>query len=146
MPSKKEKITRFQVDQVGDAEEVDTRSLADEKDTFHFSHYYKSFRHYLTRDALPNEYNYRSLRSVRRDSERVSGQSSNDQQVVEVNIKDRDVECSSKPKSGRLIKLGWINGVYVRRYLALNGFNSILFRCHVFLIYGELCCFLDLPG
>ena len=121
MPSKKEKITRFQVDQVGDAE-VETHSLADEKDTIHFSQYYKSFRHYLTRDALPNEYNYRSLRSVRRDSERVSGQSSNEQQTIEVNNKDKDVEGSSKPKSGKIIKLGWINGVYVRKFLIMSGF------------------------
>ena len=73
--SKKAKSARFQVAQVGDE---DKRKRAVEEDTedpqmthqgsHQFTQYAKSFRHYLTRDVLPSESNYRNLLSFNRHS------------------------------------------------------------------------------
>ena len=73
--SKKAKSARFQVAQVGDE---DKKKRAVEEDTedqqmthqgsHQFTQYAKSFRHYLTRDVLPSESNYRNLLSFNRHS------------------------------------------------------------------------------
>ena len=82
--TKKVKSARFQVAQVGDKskkdkEEDDTMgpdenglthqgSMRSGGDTVQFTQYAKSFRHYLTRDALPAESNYRNLLSFGKSS------------------------------------------------------------------------------
>ena len=81
-PTKKVKSARFQVAQVGDKskKEEDDNVGPDENgwthqgsmrsggDTVQFTQYAKSFRHYLTRDALPAESNYRNLLSFGKSS------------------------------------------------------------------------------
>ena len=80
-PSKKVKSARFQAAQVDKSkpEEDDTMgpdenglthqgSMKSHGDTVQFTQYAKSFRHYLTRDALPAESNYRNLLSFGKSS------------------------------------------------------------------------------
>ena len=71
MPIKKGKTARFQVDQVGDTEEVvveDDHMLTTKSDAVHFTQYHKYLRHYLMREVLPLENNYRNLLSIGRNS------------------------------------------------------------------------------
>ena len=73
--SKKAKSARFQVAQVGD-EDKKKRALDEDTEdqqmthqgSHQFTQYAKSFRHYLTRDVLPSESNYRNLLSFNRHS------------------------------------------------------------------------------
>ena len=83
-PTKKVKSARFQVAQVGDKGKKDKEedetvgpdenglthqgSMRSGGDTVQFTQYAKSFRHYLTRDALPAESNYRNLLSFGKSS------------------------------------------------------------------------------
>ena len=79
--NKKAKSARFQVAQVGDekrkgaAGEDEADRLAEESNglthqgSHQFTQYAKSFRHYLTRDVLPSEHNYRNLLSFSRNSQ-----------------------------------------------------------------------------
>ena len=73
--SKKAKSARFQVAQVGDEDKKKRGVEEDMEDnqmthqgSHQFTQYAKSFRHYLTRDVLPSESNYRNLLSFNRHS------------------------------------------------------------------------------
>ena len=73
--SKKVKSARFQVVAAGDekkGEELEDATNMTHQMTHQGSHqftqYAKSFRHYLTRDVLPSESNYRNLLSFSRTS------------------------------------------------------------------------------
>ena len=102
-PTKKVvKSARFQVAQVGDKSKKgeDDNVTADENgwthqgsmrsgDTVQFTQYAKSFRHYLTRDALPAESNYRNLLSFGRNS--VKGQRPTLEQLREEDLKQNGV-------------------------------------------------------
>ena len=122
MPIKKGKTARFQVDQVGDTEEVvveDDHMLTTKSDAVHFTQYRKSLRHYLTREVLPLENNYRNLLSFGRNNIRGKLRPTMEE------LRDEDVkrpdqtsqEDAENPgpteKKGNIVKLGWINGVYV---------------------------------
>ena len=79
--NKKAKSARFQVAQVGDekkkggAGDDEADKAAEESSglthqgSHQFTQYAKSFRHYLTRDVLPSEHNYRNLLSFSRNSQ-----------------------------------------------------------------------------
>ena len=77
--NKKLKSARFQVAQVGDekkkaGEDEGDKLTEDNNGLTHqgshqFTQYAKSFRHYLTRDVLPSEHNYRNLLSFSRNSQ-----------------------------------------------------------------------------
>eukprot|EP00092_Neocalanus_flemingeri_P012452 GFUD01013425.1.p1 GENE.GFUD01013425.1~~GFUD01013425.1.p1 ORF type:complete len:1079 (+),score=254.39 GFUD01013425.1:143-3379(+) len=138
-PTKKVKSARFQVAQVGDKNKKgeDDNVVADENgwthqgsmrsggDTVQFTQYAKSFRHYLTREALPAESNYRNLLSFGRNS--VKGQRPTLEQLREEEIKQSGkAEKSSEEdlenqKKGKVIKFGWIEGVYMRCLLNIWG-------------------------
>jgi len=142
-PSKKVKSARFQVATVdhGEEEENDpsTPLTADENglthqgsqrshgvggDTVQFTQYAKSLRYYLTREALPNENNYRNLLSFGKNS--VKGQRPTLEELREEEgpaklakqEADGDVESQQK---GKVIKFGWIEGVYMRCLLNIWG-------------------------
>jgi len=138
-PTKKIKSARFQVAQVGDKNKKgeDDNVTADENgwthqgsmrsggDTVQFTQYAKSFRHYLTREALPAESNYRNLLSFGRNS--VKGQRPTLEQLREEEIKQNGKSEKSKEedlenqKKGKVIKFGWIEGVYMRCLLNIWG-------------------------
>ena len=78
--NKRLKSARFQVAQVGDEKKKAAGDDEGEKITeennglthqgsHQFTQYAKSFRHYLTRDVLPSESNYRNLLSFSRSSQ-----------------------------------------------------------------------------
>ena len=79
--NKKLKSARFQVAQVGDekkkagAGDDEGEKLTEDNNglthqgSHQFTQYAKSFRHYLTRDVLPSEHNYRNLLSFSRSSQ-----------------------------------------------------------------------------
>ena len=77
--NKKAKSARFQVAQVGDEKKKggddEPDKLTEENNglthqgSHQFTQYAKSFRHYLTRDVLPSEHNYRNLLSFSRNSQ-----------------------------------------------------------------------------
>lgn len=137
-PTKKAKSARFQVAQVGDKskkEEDETvgpdengwthqGSMRSGGDTVQFTQYAKSFRHYLTRDALPAESNYRNLLSFGKNSVK---QRPTLEQLREEEIKQNGKTEKSKEedpenqKKGKVIKFGWIEGVYMRCLLNIWG-------------------------
>jgi len=138
-PTKKVvKSARFQVAQVGDKSKKgeDDNVTADENgwthqgsmrsgDTVQFTQYAKSFRHYLTRDALPAESNYRNLLSFGRNS--VKGQRPTLEQLREEDLKQNgksdqvQEEDLENQKKGKVIKFGWFEGVYMRCLLNIWG-------------------------
>ena len=74
--NKKAKSARFQVAQVGQGQGEDETDKTTEDNnvlthqgSHQFTQYAKSFRHYLTRDVLPSEHNYRNLLSFSRNSQ-----------------------------------------------------------------------------
>ena len=81
--NKKAKSARFQVAQVGDEKKKGGGAGGDDEPdklteetnglthqgSHQFTQYAKSFRHYLTRDVLPSEHNYRNLLSFSRNSQ-----------------------------------------------------------------------------
>ena len=73
--NKKLKSARFQVTQAGEKKgEDEGDKLTEDSGLTHqgshqFTQYAKSFRHYLTRDVLPSEQNYRNLLSFSRSSQ-----------------------------------------------------------------------------
>ena len=110
-PTKKVvKSARFQVAQVGDKskKEEDDNVGPDENgwthqgsmrsggDTVQFTQYAKSFRHYLTRDALPAESNYRNLLSFGKSSVK---QRPTLEQLREEEIKQNGVSVDKMVKS-----------------------------------------------
>jgi len=139
--SKKVKAARFQVATVGQGgkEESDEAVTSDENgwthqgstrsnnpDTVQFTQYAKSLRYYLTREALPNENNYRNLLSFGRNSvkgqrptlEELREEEANNNPKLKKDGADGDVEGQKK---GKVIKFGWIEGVYMRCLLNIWG-------------------------
>jgi len=132
-PSKKvPKAARFQVAQVDKDEEEEEGHHQDENghthpahDTVQFTQYAKSLRNYLTREALPAESNYRNLLSFGRNSlkaqrptvEELRGKEDGDKTVKKAG--EEDVEAGQK--KGKVIKFGWIEGVYMRCLLNIWG-------------------------
>ncbi|KAF2345791.1 Amino acid permease/ SLC12A domain, partial [Trinorchestia longiramus] len=86
--------------------------------------YQKSLRHYLTREALPSEANYRDLSSIHQDPGRPTLDDLHDSTYKPPQKTDdtpiADVEAPSKPK-GKVIKFGWIQGVLMRCMLNIWG-------------------------
>jgi len=140
-PTKKVKAARFQVASVGQGskdEETDDGLSADENgwthqgsqggqhgDSVQFTQYAKSLRYYLTREALPSENNYRNLLSFGRNS--VKGQRPTLEELREQEEKQPakkeeadEVDLESQ-KKGKVIKFGWIEGVYMRCLLNIWG-------------------------
>eukprot|EP00092_Neocalanus_flemingeri_P022059 GFUD01023924.1.p1 GENE.GFUD01023924.1~~GFUD01023924.1.p1 ORF type:complete len:678 (+),score=148.39 GFUD01023924.1:220-2253(+) len=130
MPAKKGKTARFQVDQVGDKEDEDVpdaNSGTIKGDTVHITQNGKSLRHYLTREVLPTENYYRNLTSLGRHSFRGKLRPTMEQlREEEVKMlsgspaKDSENPCQ-KVESGNIVKLGWINGVYMPCLLNIWG-------------------------
>ncbi|XP_018012761.2 LOW QUALITY PROTEIN: solute carrier family 12 member 2-like, partial [Hyalella azteca] len=88
--------------------------------------YQKSLRHYLTREALPKESNYRNLESIVDGSERQRPtldelhDSTYHGHYGDVGSPSDDPEAPDKQKSGR-IKFGWLEGVLMRCLLNIWG-------------------------
>ena len=115
MPTKKGKTARFQVDQVGDTEEVvveDDHMLTTKSDAVHFTRYHKYLRHYLMREVLPQENNYRNLLSIGRNSIRGKLRPTIEElREEDVKTTQEDAENPAPTrKKGNIVKLGWING------------------------------------
>ena len=126
MLAKKGKSARFQVDQVGDKEEdmvLDENMMTTKSDTVHFTQYHKSLQHYLTREVLPLENNYRNLLSFGNGRQSFRGKlrptmeelrDDDDKRLYNVPAEDAENPGGQK-KKGKVVKLGWINGVYVSK-------------------------------
>merc|ERR1719264_14206 len=137
----KVKAARFQVASVGagDAGEGEATGAGNEEngwthqgsqrshgagDTVQFTQYAKSLRYYLTREALPAESNYRNLLSFGRSSgkarptlEELREEEGGLKKLTEESL-EGDLE---KQKKGKVIKFGWIEGVYMRCLLNIWG-------------------------
>jgi len=137
----KVKAARFQVASVGagDAGEGEAAGAGNEEngwthqgsqrshgagDTVQFTQYAKSLRYYLTREALPAESNYRNLLSFGRSSgkarptlEELREEEGGLKKLTE-ELPETDLE---KQKKGKVIKFGWIEGVYMRCLLNIWG-------------------------
>merc|ERR1719264_609070 len=137
----KVKAARFQVASVGagDAGEGEAAGGGNEEngwthqgsqrshgagDTVQFTQYAKSLRYYLTREALPAESNYRNLLSFGRSSgkarptlEELREEEGGLKKLTEESP-EGDLE---KQKKGKVIKFGWIEGVYMRCLLNIWG-------------------------
>jgi len=129
MSTKKVKCARFQVDQVSDYEEDiimnDEYVLTTKSESNPCTLYRKSLRHYLTREVLPAENNYRNLLSFGRSSLRKQLRPTmhelRDEEVIkplEIDEPQETVNCKMK---GKVVKLGWINGVYMPCLLNIWG-------------------------
>jgi len=99
--SKKLKSARFQVVAAGDekkGDDVDDASNMTHQMTHQGSHqftqYAKSFRHYLTRDVLPSESNYRNLLSFSRNS------AHNKRPTIQ-ELRDEEIMLNNKEKSDK---------------------------------------------
>lgn len=117
--SKKLKSARFQVVAAGDekkGDDVDDASNMTHQMTHQGSHqftqYAKSFRHYLTRDVLPSESNYRNLLSFSRNSahnKRPTIQELRDEEIM-LNNKEVGARCMDEVNKGPRI-LGLNNNI-----------------------------------
>jgi len=135
--SKKNKSARFQIvaasgEEKGEEEDAGGHQMTHQgshqithQGSHQFTMYAKSFRHYLTRDVLPSESNYRNLLSFSRHSahKRPTMQELRDEEIMMNNQekserKEDDVE---NQKKGKVIKFGWIEGVYMRCLLNIWG-------------------------
>jgi len=128
MPIKKAKSARFQVDQVGDNEDVimnEDYALTAKGDSIHCTLYHKSLRHYLTREVLPSENNYRNLLSFGRNSLRRQLRPTMEElreEGVSNPLQSHDTESvANDKKQGKVVKLGWLNGVYMPCLLNIWG-------------------------
>ncbi|KAL7639363.1 UNVERIFIED_CONTAM: hypothetical protein RMT77_009864 [Armadillidium vulgare] len=86
--------------------------------------YQKSLRHYLTREALPKESHYRNLNSIVDGSARPTLDDLHDATFRGVHhqktIED-DAEEPTKRLRGKVIKFGWLDGVFMRCLLNIWG-------------------------
>lgn len=84
--------------------------------------YQRSLRNYLTREKLPNEAHYRNLSSVVDGSGRPT---MDDLHNATFNEKERhtgaDPEAAAANLRGKVIKFGWLDGVYMRCLLNIWG-------------------------
>uniref|UniRef100_A0A6A7FYV2 Na+/K+/2Cl-cotransporter protein n=1 Tax=Hirondellea gigas TaxID=1518452 RepID=A0A6A7FYV2_9CRUS len=89
--------------------------------------YQKSLRHYLTREALPKESNYRNLQSIvdgssaRPTLDELHDSTYHGQQGISSNAQTDDPEDPGKKKGGKVIKFGWLEGVLMRCLLNIWG-------------------------
>ncbi|XP_076054160.1 bumetanide-sensitive sodium-(potassium)-chloride cotransporter-like isoform X1 [Oratosquilla oratoria] len=85
--------------------------------------YQKSLRHYLTREALPKESHYRNLNSI------VDGSAARPtlDDLHHATFREQarrgevDTEAAKGPLKGKVIKFGWLEGVYMRCLLNIWG-------------------------
>ena len=134
MPIKKAKSARFQVDQVGDNEDViidENYALTAKGESVHCTYlHHKSLRHYLTREVLPSEHNYRNLLSFGRNSLRRQLRPTMEELREEgvskpLQLDDTESRLNDK-KQENVVKLGWINGVYVSKTLSKHFLQTFL--------------------
>ena len=138
LPPKRGKTARFQVDQVGDKDEsngFEENAWTNKGDTLHWTQYpNKSLRHYLTREVLPTENNYRNLFSFGRHSFR-GRQRPTMEQLREEDNEQRskfvgdDAEKQNPKEASKGTKLGWINGVYVSKFKPKFTSEIIMILC-----------------
>ena len=123
-PSKKAKSARFEVSGVGDDKKKDKEDDGEEtynmthqgthQGSHQFTQYAKSFRHYLTRDVLPSEHNYRNLLSFRNNAaKRPTMQELREEEIM---MKNKEVRldfyspaigtCLSESSDGLISNLG----------------------------------------
>ena len=98
---KKGKSARFEVAQVGDQERKKGEEDGDEtsnmthqgthQGSHQFTQYAKSFRHYLTRDVLPSEHNYRNLLSFSRNNAAAKRPTMQELREEEIMMKSKEV-------------------------------------------------------
>jgi len=127
----KTKAARFQVSQIEKDEEEtdhqDENGYSHGHDTVQFTQYAKSLRYYLTREALPAESNYRNLLSFGRNSlkaQRPTVEQLRDDDALPVNKKgslEDGVDGDGVKQKGKVVKFGWIEGVYMRCLLNIWG-------------------------
>jgi hypothetical protein len=128
---KKVKAARFQVAQVDkDEEEADHQEengySHHGQDTVQFTQYAKSLRYYLTREALPAESNYRNLLSFGRNSlkgQRPTVEQLRDEEGLPIHVSSVEdgEDGNSRKAKGKVVKFGWIEGVYMRCLLNIWG-------------------------
>lgn len=136
------KTARFQIAEVqpddDDVESQHTNGDTHDK-SFHATYstnYIKSLRHYLTRDALPAETHYRNIFSINSSGRKFSRptiEELHEEQLAETTqlmvekeaaaakAKAKESEDEEKPRSGKVIKFGWIEGVFMRCLLNIWG-------------------------
>ena len=92
-------------------------ALTAKGDSVHCTLNQNSLRHYLTREVLPSENNYRNLLSFGRNSLRRQLRPTMEElreEGVSNPLQSHDTESvANDKKQGKVVKLGWLNGVYV---------------------------------
>ncbi|XP_071543225.1 bumetanide-sensitive sodium-(potassium)-chloride cotransporter-like isoform X2 [Panulirus ornatus] len=85
--------------------------------------YQKSLRHYLTREALPKESHYRNLNSIVDGSVRptLDDLHNNTFRSEQQRHAGVDPDAGAKNLRGKVIKFGWLEGVYMRCLLNIWG-------------------------
>ncbi|KAK8389721.1 hypothetical protein O3P69_009012 [Scylla paramamosain] len=84
--------------------------------------YQKSLRHYLTREALPKESHYRNLDSIVDGSARPTLDDLHHNTLRENQRQQGiDAEAAAANPRGKVIKFGWLEGVYMRCLLNIWG-------------------------
>merc|ERR1719228_2110541 len=100
-------------------------ALSAKGDSIHCTLYHKSLRHYLTREVLPSENNYRNLLSFGRNSLRrqlrPTMEELREEGVSNPLQSDEPQETVNCKMKGKVVKLGWINGVYMPCLLNIWG-------------------------
>lgn len=101
--------------------EAGSNSSQGRQSTQYDTRYLRSLRHYLTRDALPRESHYRNLGSIAENQLRPTLEQLREEGKLPV-VDEADVEAKKNVElKGKVVKFGWIDGVYMRCLLNIWG-------------------------
>ncbi|KAB7505215.1 hypothetical protein Anas_08286, partial [Armadillidium nasatum] len=99
------------------------------------SFYQRSLRHYLTREQLPREENYRNIDSIVGGQGRPSLNELHNETLQQKAEKVQEKEGEEKKKlRGKVVKFGWKEGVYMRCLLNIWG---VMFFLRLSWVVGE---------
>ncbi|XP_043223696.1 solute carrier family 12 member 3-like isoform X1 [Amphibalanus amphitrite] len=98
----------------------DSNSNSHGRPSIYETKYLRSLRHYLTRDALPRETHYRNLGSIAEGRLRPTIDELRDENYVK-DAGDAEADADQTELKGKVIKFGWIEGVYMRCLLNIWG-------------------------
>ncbi|XP_066989480.1 bumetanide-sensitive sodium-(potassium)-chloride cotransporter-like isoform X3 [Macrobrachium rosenbergii] len=106
----------------GDEAHLSPTTHSNRSNSVYETRYQKSLRHYLTREALPKESHYRNLNSIVDGSARPTLDDLHNNTYREQQRQgSADPEAPQATLRGKVIKFGWLEGVYMRCLLNIWG-------------------------
>lgn len=107
----------------GDEDYLSPTIQSNRSNSVYETRYQKSLRHYLTREALPKESHYRNLDSIVDGSARptLDDLHNNTFRGAQQRQGSDDPEAPQTKLRGKVVKFGWLEGVYMRCLLNIWG-------------------------